>query len=149
MLLEPQPLPSQPVPVEVNAVDDSSVETADEREDRRPTTEPRSTSYERLKKRIENIETSLDERFASQTEQINKMFTVVNNSVAKLAEQITQAIAALTARMDDFEARPPPLAGRPLRATGKPYARPQQQRTQITDAETQHQQPNLSGDGLH
>ncbi|KAH7951736.1 hypothetical protein HPB52_011924 [Rhipicephalus sanguineus] len=126
------PGPGRPVPVEVNTADDSSVETADEREDRpvsskkaaldpeRPTTEPRSTSYERLKKRIENIETSLDERFASQTEQINKLFTVVNNSVAKLAEQMTQAIAALTARMDDFEARPPPLAGRPLRATGKP-----------------------------
>ncbi|KAH7963497.1 hypothetical protein HPB52_021264 [Rhipicephalus sanguineus] len=161
MFLEPQPLPPQPVPVEVNTVDDSSVETADEREDRpvsskraaldpeRPTTEPRSTSYERLKKRIENIETSQDERFASQAEQINKMFTVVNNSVAKLAEQMTQAIAALTARMDDFEARPPPLAGRSLRATGKPYARPQQQQTPITDAETQHQQPSLSGDGLH
>ncbi|KAH7976738.1 hypothetical protein HPB52_018738 [Rhipicephalus sanguineus] len=155
------PGPGRPVPVEVNTVDDSSVETADEREDRpvsskraaldpeRPTTEPRSTSYERLKKRIENIETSLDERFASQTEQINKMFTVVNNSVAKLAEQMTQAIAALTAPMDDFEARSPPLAGRPLRATGKPYARPQQQQTPITDAETQHQQPSLSGDGLH
>ncbi|KAH7935502.1 hypothetical protein HPB52_009301 [Rhipicephalus sanguineus] len=152
------PGPGRPVPVEVNTVDDSSVETADEREDHpvsskraaldpeRPTTEPRSTSYERLKKRIENIETSLDERFASQTEQINKMFTVVNNSVAKLAEQMTQAIAALTARMDDFEARPPPLAGRPLRATGKPYARPQQQQTPITDAETQHQQPRAEAE---
>ncbi|KAH7968938.1 hypothetical protein HPB52_012923 [Rhipicephalus sanguineus] len=123
--LEPQPLPPQPVPVEVNTADDSSVETADERDDHpvsskraaldpeRPTTEPRSTSYERLKKRIANIETSLDERFVSQTEQINKMFTVVNNSVAKLAEQMTQVIGALTTRMDDFEARPPPLAGRP------------------------------------
>ncbi|KAH7935598.1 hypothetical protein HPB52_010337 [Rhipicephalus sanguineus] len=152
------PGPGRPVPVEVNTVDDSSVETADEREDHpvsskraaldpeRPTTEPRSTSYERLKKRIENIETSLDERFASQTEQINKMFTVVNNSVAKLAEQMTQAIAALTARMDDFEARPPPLAGRSLRATGKPYARPQQQQTPITDAETQHQQPRAEAE---
>ncbi|KAH7943187.1 hypothetical protein HPB52_006232 [Rhipicephalus sanguineus] len=142
MFLEPQPLPPQPVPVEVNTVDDSSVETADEREDR-------PHFLRKAKKRIENIETSLDERFASQTEQINKMFTVVNNSVAKLAEQMTQAIAALTARMDDFEARPPPLAGRSLRATGKPYARPQQQQTPITDAETQHQQPSLSGDGLH
>ncbi|KAL1473425.1 hypothetical protein MTO96_038686 [Rhipicephalus appendiculatus] len=39
------------------------------------------------------------------------MFTVVNNSVAKLAEQLTQAIAALTARMDDLEARPPTPCG--------------------------------------
>ncbi|KAH7961409.1 hypothetical protein HPB52_008903 [Rhipicephalus sanguineus] len=136
------PGPGRPVPVEVNTVDDSSVETADEGEDHpvsskrpaldreRPTTERRSTSYERLQKRIENIETSLEERFVSQTEQIYKMFTVVNNSVAKLAEQMTQAIAALTTRapppltrgphpalttrgLRHFEARPPPLAGRP------------------------------------
>ncbi|KAL1487002.1 hypothetical protein MTO96_031127 [Rhipicephalus appendiculatus] len=123
VMSESQTLSPQPVPVEVYTVDESAVETADEREDRpvsskraaldpeRPTTEPRSTSYERLKKRIENIETSLDERFASQTEQINKMFTVVNNSVSKLAEQLTQAIAALTARMDDLEARPPTPCG--------------------------------------
>ncbi|KAH7963529.1 hypothetical protein HPB52_021296 [Rhipicephalus sanguineus] len=149
------------VSVDVNTVDDSSVETAEEREDRsvsskraaldpeKPTTETRSTSYQRLKKRIENIETSLDERFVSQREQFNKMFTVVNNSVAKLAEQMTQAIAALTVRMDDFEAWPPPLAGRPLQATGKPYARAQQQQTPLTDAETQHQQLGLSGGGLH
>ncbi|KAL1483269.1 hypothetical protein MTO96_033308 [Rhipicephalus appendiculatus] len=119
MLSESQPLPPEPVPVEVHRVDESVVESADERKDRpvssksaaldpeRPTTEPRSTSHQMLKKRIENIETSLDQCFSSQTEQINKIFTVVNNSVAKLAEQLAQAIAALTARVDDLEARPP------------------------------------------
>ncbi|CAN8016759.1 unnamed protein product, partial [Ixodes persulcatus] len=136
------PLPLQPVPAEVAAADGSSVETADEPEDRpvsskraaldpeRPAPEPSGGRYERLKKRVENIERSLDERFARQTEQINEMFNVVNNSVAQLAEQLTQALATLTSRMDDVEARLPPVTGRPIRATGKPYARPQQQQQQ-------------------
>ncbi|KAG0443211.1 hypothetical protein HPB47_015176 [Ixodes persulcatus] len=109
------PLPLQPVPAEVAAADGSSVETADEPEDRpvsskraalepeRPAPEPSGGRYERLKKRVENIERSLDERFARQTEQINEMFNVVNNSVAQLAEQLTQALATLTARMEDYE----------------------------------------------
>ncbi|KAG0410946.1 hypothetical protein HPB47_011921 [Ixodes persulcatus] len=79
------------------------------------------------------------------------MFNVVNNSVAQLAEQLTQALATLTARMDDVEARLPPVTDRPIRATGKPYARPQQQQQQspLMGAETQQQQPSRSGGGLH
>ncbi|KAG0434198.1 hypothetical protein HPB47_019278 [Ixodes persulcatus] len=155
-MVPPPPLPLQPVPAEVAAADGSSVETADEPEDRpvsskraaldpeRPAPEPSGGRYERLKKRVENIERSLDERFARQTEQINEMFNVVNNSVAQLAEQLTQALATLTARMDDVEARLPPVTGRPIRATGKPYARPQQQQQQspLMEAETQQQQPS-------
>ncbi|KAH8026670.1 hypothetical protein HPB51_023910 [Rhipicephalus microplus] len=80
LILEKQPLLSHPVSVVVDTVDESSVETADEREDRpvplkravldpeRPRTESCSTSYKMLKKRIGNIETSLDERFVNQTE---------------------------------------------------------------------------------
>ncbi|KAG0412359.1 hypothetical protein HPB47_010499, partial [Ixodes persulcatus] len=156
------PLPLQPVPAEVAAADGGSVETTDEPEDRpvsskraaldpeRPAPEPSGGRYERLKKRVENIERSLDERFARQTEQINEMFNVVNNSVAQLAEQLTQALATLTARMDDVEARLPPVTGRPIRATGKPYARPQQQQqSPLMEAETQQQQPSRSGGGLH
>ncbi|EEC06276.1 hypothetical protein IscW_ISCW003520 [Ixodes scapularis] len=132
----PPPLPPRPVPAEVTEGDGGSVETTDEPKDRpvsskrvaldpeRPAPEPSGSRFERLKKRVENIEKSLDERFARQTEQINEMFNVVNNSVAQLAEQLTQALATLTARMDDVEARPLPVTGRPIRAPGKPYARP-------------------------
>ncbi|CAN7943584.1 unnamed protein product, partial [Ixodes pacificus] len=138
----PPPLPPRPVPAEVARADGGSVETTDDPEDRpvsskraaldpeRPATEPSGGRYERLQKRVESIEKSLDERFARQTEQINEMFNVVNNSVAQLAEQLTQALATLTARTDDVEARLPPVTGRPIRATGKPYARPQQQQQQ-------------------
>ncbi|KAM7294301.1 hypothetical protein ISCGN_023809 [Ixodes scapularis] len=159
----PPPLPPRPVPAEVTEADGGSVETTDEPEDRpvsskrvaldpeRPAPEPSGGRFERLKKRVENIEKSLDERFARQTEQINEMFNVVNTSVAQLAEQLTQALATLTARMDDVEARPPPVTGRPIRAPGKPYARPQQQQQQspLMEAETQQQQPSRSDGGQH
>lgn len=162
----PPPLPPrspQPVPAGVAAADGGSVETTDEPEDRPvsskrvaldpegPAPEPKGGRYERLKKHVENIERSLDERYARQTEQINEMFNVVNSSVAQLAEQLTQALATLTARMDDIEVRPSPVAGRPIRAAGKPYARPQQQQQQspLTEAESQQQQPSRSGGGLH
>ncbi|KAM7303866.1 hypothetical protein ISCGN_013783 [Ixodes scapularis] len=159
----PPPLPPRPVPAEVTEADGGSVETTDEPEDRpvsskrvaldpeRPAPEPSGGRFERLKKRVENIEKSLDERFARQTEQINEMFNVVNNSVAQLAEQLTQALATLTARMDDVEARPPPVTGRPIRAPGKPYSRPQQQQQQspLMEAETQQQQPSRSDGGQH
>ncbi|CAN8013084.1 unnamed protein product, partial [Ixodes pacificus] len=138
----PPPLPPRPVPAEVAKADGGSVETTDDPEDHpvsskraaldpeRPAPEPSGGRYERLQKRVESIEKSLDERFAKQTEQINEMFNVVNNSVAQLAEQLTQALATLAARTDDVEARLPPVTGRPIRATGKPYARPQQQQQQ-------------------
>ncbi|KAH8019463.1 hypothetical protein HPB51_019485 [Rhipicephalus microplus] len=123
VILEQQPLPPHPVLVEVETVDESSVETANEREDspvcskrtaldpERPTTESCNASYERLKECVRNIETSLDECFVSQMEQINKMFTMVNNSVAKLAEQMTQGIATLAARIDEIEAKPSTSCG--------------------------------------
>ncbi|CAN7946414.1 unnamed protein product, partial [Ixodes pacificus] len=138
----PPPLPPRPVPAEVARADGGSVEPTDDPEDRpvsskraaldpeRPAPEPSGGRYERLQKRVESVEKSLDERLARQTEQINEMFNVVNNSVAQLAEQLTQALATLTARTDDVEARLPPVTGRPIRATGKPYARPQQQQQQ-------------------
>ncbi|KAM7302421.1 uncharacterized protein ISCGN_017938 [Ixodes scapularis] len=136
-------------------VDGGSVETTDEPEDRpvsskraaldpeRPAPEPSGGRYE--------SERILDERFARQTEQINEMFSVLNNSVAQLAEQLTQALATLTARMDDVEVRLPPGTNRPIRATGKPYARPQQQQQQspLMEAETQQQQPSRLGGGPH
>ncbi|CAN7987154.1 unnamed protein product, partial [Ixodes hexagonus] len=132
----PPPLPPQPVPAEVATAEGGSAETADERENRpvslkraaldpdRTAPEPSGSRYERLKKRVESLERSLDERFARQTEQINEMFNVVNSSVAQLTEQLTQALAAITTRMDDVEVRLSPVAGRPIRANGKPYARP-------------------------
>ncbi|KAH8022464.1 hypothetical protein HPB51_024563 [Rhipicephalus microplus] len=123
VILEQQLLPLHPVLVDVDTVDESSVDTADEREDRpvsskraaldpeRPTTVSCCTFYERLKDHTGNIETSLDERFVSQREQIDKMFRRLNNSVANLAEQMTQAIATMTGRIDGIEARPPALVG--------------------------------------
>ncbi|KAM7296697.1 uncharacterized protein ISCGN_021854 [Ixodes scapularis] len=88
MVLTPPPptsLPPRPVPAEVTEADGGSVETTDEPEDRpvsskravldpeRPVPEPSGGRIERLKKRVENMEKSLDERFARQTEQFNEI----------------------------------------------------------------------------
>lgn len=158
------PSPTRPAPACMDTDDESSsVETADEREDRpctakrialdpaRPETKRQYGRHDKLQKRVDSIEESLNERFATQTAQMNEMFS---NAIAKLSEQMTQLFAAHSARIDDIEARLPPAAGRPIRAMSKPYARQHQnlqQQNSLTDVETppQQQPSRFDGDGLN
>ncbi|KAH6922517.1 hypothetical protein HPB50_015257 [Hyalomma asiaticum] len=159
------PTPSRPEPAGMDTDDESSsVETADERENRpptgkrialdpaRPDNKKRCGRYEKLRQRVDNIEKNLDERFAKQMAQMDEMF---NNAIAKLSEHMTQMFATQSTRINDIEARLPPAAGRPIRTINKPYARqqPNQQQQQNTQADveahSQQQSSHLDGDGLH
>lgn len=132
------PLPTTPVSAESvkNAEEVMEVQDAQPAHAKRKALDPQQAEAksqqreEKLRERVEALEDKVVGMLAQQPQQNAQLNGAIAQQTAQTEQlasaigQLTQMVASLQARIDDIEMRLPGGAGRPLRATGKPYLRP-------------------------